>query len=65
MLDKNKSGEIEKKELGKALEAIGEHPSSKELNEMYQIIENLGTCHIYLCSIFVSITSVDSITTVC
>ncbi|THD22674.1 hypothetical protein D915_006608 [Fasciola hepatica] len=42
MLDKNKSGLIEKKELGKALEAIGEHPSSRELNDIYQVIESLG-----------------------
>uniref|UniRef100_A0A183AJQ1 Calmodulin n=1 Tax=Echinostoma caproni TaxID=27848 RepID=A0A183AJQ1_9TREM len=42
MLDKNKSGQIEKKELAKALDDIGEHSSSKELNDMFQILENLG-----------------------
>ncbi|CAL8071992.1 unnamed protein product [Calicophoron daubneyi] len=39
MLDVDKSGTIEKNELARALRAIGEKPSKKELDEMFDLIE--------------------------
>ncbi|KAF7232204.1 hypothetical protein EG68_11907, partial [Paragonimus skrjabini miyazakii] len=40
LLDKNKSGTIEKQELFAALQSIGEDTNSKELDEMFRLIQN-------------------------
>ncbi|KAF8566276.1 hypothetical protein P879_04435 [Paragonimus westermani] len=40
LVDKNKSGTIEKQELFAALQAIGEETDRKELDEMFRLIQN-------------------------